>query len=185
MTRRVAITGLGFVTPLGTDVQSTWAGLVAGRSGAGPITRFDPVQSPVKFACEVKGFEPGRVLGKKEVRRADRELRQQGEAAGFFLVEETPRLEALDPSCQLHGALHGVEPRDRPGTGAARDQTLPGGLHVRAQGGDEPQARDRDPTRHVPISPSFRGGTATPVPPYAASRLPRPGCRCRIPSRRP
>jgi len=71
MTRRVAITGLGFVTPLGTDVQSTWEGLVAGRSGAGPITRFDPAQSPVKFACEVKGFEPTRFLDKKEVRRFD------------------------------------------------------------------------------------------------------------------
>src|SRR3989442_940491 len=71
MTRRVAITGLGFVTPLGTDVQSTWAGLVAGRSGAGPITRFDPVQSPGKFACGVKGFEPARFLDRKEIRRYD------------------------------------------------------------------------------------------------------------------
>jgi 3-oxoacyl-[acyl-carrier-protein] synthase II len=71
MTRRVAITGLGFVTPLGTNVQSTWEGLLAGRSGAGPITRFDPVQSPVKFACEVKGFDPGRFLEKKEIRRYD------------------------------------------------------------------------------------------------------------------
>src|SRR2546422_5460297 len=71
MKRRVAITGLGFVTPLGTDVQSTWEGLVAGRSGAGPITRFDPARSPVKFACEVKGFEPARFLDKKEVRRYD------------------------------------------------------------------------------------------------------------------
>src|SRR2546427_4912229 len=69
--RRVAITGVGFVTPLATDVQSTWAGLIAGRSGAGPITRFDPVQSPVKFACEVKGFEPTRFLDKKEIRRYD------------------------------------------------------------------------------------------------------------------
>src|SRR6266496_852728 len=71
MARRVAITGLGLVTPLGTDVQSTWDGLLAGRSGAGPITRFDPVQSPVKFACEVKGFEPARFLDKKEIRRYD------------------------------------------------------------------------------------------------------------------
>jgi 3-oxoacyl-[acyl-carrier-protein] synthase II len=71
MPRRVAITGLGFVTPLGTDVASTWEGLVAGRSGAGPITRFDPAQSPVKFACEVKGFDPVRFLDKKEVRRYD------------------------------------------------------------------------------------------------------------------
>src|SRR5690242_2996815 len=71
MTRRVVITGLGFVTPLGNDVASTWEGLLAGRSGAGPITRFDPAQSPVKFACEVKGFDPGRFLDKKEVRRYD------------------------------------------------------------------------------------------------------------------
>src|SRR5947209_18639821 len=71
MMRRVAITGLGFVTPLGTDVHSTWEGLIAGRSGAGPITRFDPVQSPVKFACEVKGFEPTRFRDKKEIRRYD------------------------------------------------------------------------------------------------------------------
>src|SRR5256885_1300898 len=71
MTRRVAITGLGFVTPLGTDVQSTWAGLLAGRSGAGPITRFDPAQSSVKFACEVKGFDAGQYLEKKEIRRYD------------------------------------------------------------------------------------------------------------------
>src|ERR1044072_5137069 len=59
------------MTPLGTDVQSTWDGLVAGRSGAGPITRFDPSQSPVRFACEVRGFDPARYLQKKEIRRYD------------------------------------------------------------------------------------------------------------------
>jgi len=71
MKRRVAITGLGFVTPVGTNVQSTWEALVSGRSGAGPITRFDPAQSPVRFACEVKGFDPAQYLDKKEVRRYD------------------------------------------------------------------------------------------------------------------
>src|SRR2546425_12534617 len=71
MARRVAITGLGLVTPLGTNVSSTWEGLLAGRSGAGPITRFDPVQSPVKFACEVKGFDAAQYLEKKEIRRYD------------------------------------------------------------------------------------------------------------------
>src|SRR2546425_1208307 len=71
MARRVAFGGLGFVPPLGPDVHGTWEGLVAGRSGAGPITRFDPVQSPVKFACEVKGFEPARFLDRKEIRRYD------------------------------------------------------------------------------------------------------------------
>ena len=71
MPRRVAVTGLGFVTPLGADVQSTWEGLLAGRSGAGPITRFDPSQSPVRFACEVRGFDPAQYLDKKEIRRYD------------------------------------------------------------------------------------------------------------------
>jgi len=71
MTRRVAITGLGLVTPVGNDVRSTWEGLLAGRSGAGPITRFDTAKSSVRFACEVKGFEPARFLEKKEIRRYD------------------------------------------------------------------------------------------------------------------
>jgi len=71
MARRIAITGLGAVTPLGNTLQSTWAGLVAGRSGAGPITRFDAAQSPVKFACEVKGFDAAQFLEKKELRRYD------------------------------------------------------------------------------------------------------------------
>ncbi|HTR79201.1 MAG TPA: beta-ketoacyl synthase N-terminal-like domain-containing protein, partial [Gemmatimonadaceae bacterium] len=71
MTRRAVITGLGLITPIGLDTRSTWQGLLDGRSGAGPITRFDPVQSPVRFACEVKGFDPSRFLEKKEVRRFD------------------------------------------------------------------------------------------------------------------
>ncbi len=71
MKRRVAITGLGLVTPLGTTTQASWEALVAGRSGAGAITRFDPAQSPVRFACEVKGFDPAQYLDKKEIRRYD------------------------------------------------------------------------------------------------------------------
>src|SRR5260370_25688458 len=71
MTGGVAITGLGMVRRLGRDVPRTWDALIAGRSGAGPITRFDPVQSPVKFACEGKGFEPAKFLDKKEIRRYD------------------------------------------------------------------------------------------------------------------
>ncbi len=71
MKRRVAVTGLGFVTPLGNTVAATWEAMVAGRSGAGPITRFDPGQLAVKFACEVKGFDPTLYLDKKEARRFD------------------------------------------------------------------------------------------------------------------
>jgi 3-oxoacyl-[acyl-carrier-protein] synthase II len=69
--RRAAITGIGLLTPLGNDTRTSWEGLVAGRSGAGPITRFDPTQWPVRFACEVKGFDPARFLDKKEIRRYD------------------------------------------------------------------------------------------------------------------
>ena len=71
MTRRVAITGIGVVSPLGSDVATTWDGLVAGRSGAGPITKFDPAKLRVRFACEVKGFDPLRYIEKKEARRFD------------------------------------------------------------------------------------------------------------------
>ena len=71
MTRRVAVTGMGLVTPVGNDVASTWAALVAGQSGAGPITRFDHSLLPVHFACEVKGFDPLQYIDKKEARRYD------------------------------------------------------------------------------------------------------------------
>ena len=71
MKRRVAVTGLGLVTPLGNTVDATWEAMLAGRSGAGPITRFDPAALPVKFACEVKGFEAALYLDKKEARRFD------------------------------------------------------------------------------------------------------------------
>jgi 3-oxoacyl-[acyl-carrier-protein] synthase II len=69
--RRVVVTGLGVVSPLGNTVAATWEAMVAGRSGAGPITRFDPASLSVKFACEVKGFDPGLYLDKKEIRRYD------------------------------------------------------------------------------------------------------------------
>jgi 3-oxoacyl-[acyl-carrier-protein] synthase II len=71
LTHRVVVTGLGAVTPIGTGVDSTWAGLLAGRSGAAGITKFDPSKLQVRFACEVKGFDPSRYLDKKEIRRYD------------------------------------------------------------------------------------------------------------------
>jgi 3-oxoacyl-[acyl-carrier-protein] synthase II len=70
--RRVVITGLGAVTPLGTDVRSTWEGLIAGKSGAGPITQFDVTDFPVTFACEVKDFDPAEWIDYKQARRMDR-----------------------------------------------------------------------------------------------------------------
>jgi 3-oxoacyl-[acyl-carrier-protein] synthase II len=71
LTRRVVVTGLGLVTPVGNDVESTWQGLLAGRSGAAPITKFDPAKQQVRFACEVKGFDPLQYIDRKEARRYD------------------------------------------------------------------------------------------------------------------
>jgi 3-oxoacyl-[acyl-carrier-protein] synthase II len=65
------ITGLGLVTPIGNDVESTWQGLLAGRSGAAQITKFDPTKLQVRFACEVKGFDPLQYIDRKEARRYD------------------------------------------------------------------------------------------------------------------
>jgi 3-oxoacyl-[acyl-carrier-protein] synthase II len=72
MTRRVVVTGLGAVTPVGNDVNSFWANLLAGKSGAGPITQFDPANFKTRFACEVKDFDPTIAVGRKEARRMDR-----------------------------------------------------------------------------------------------------------------
>ena len=67
--RRVVVTGLGLVTPLGNAVGATWAGLIAGQSSAGPITKFDASEFSVRFACEVKDFDPLKYVEKKEVRK--------------------------------------------------------------------------------------------------------------------
>jgi len=70
--RRVVVTGLGAVTPLGLDVESTWSSLLAGESGAGAITQFDHTDYPVHFACEVKDFDPTDWIDRKQARRMDR-----------------------------------------------------------------------------------------------------------------
>lgn len=71
MKRRVVVTGLGLVTAVGNDVESSWAAILSGASGAGPITRFDPTAHKTRFACEAKAFDPTRYMDRKEVKRSD------------------------------------------------------------------------------------------------------------------
>jgi len=70
--RRVVVTGVGMITPVGLDAPTSWAALVAGKSGAGYITRFDASPFEVHIACEIKGFDPAAHLDYKEARRMDR-----------------------------------------------------------------------------------------------------------------
>ena len=72
MRKRIVITGLGAITPLGNDVTTYWQALVAGRSGAGPITTYDTSELAVRIAAEVKDFDPVAILGRKEAKRTDR-----------------------------------------------------------------------------------------------------------------
>jgi len=86
--RRVAVTGLGALTPLGNSVSDYWDGLIKGSSGAGPITRFDASKFKTRFACEVKNFDPAIVLDRKEARKLDL-FSQFGLAAAVQAVEDS------------------------------------------------------------------------------------------------
>jgi 3-oxoacyl-[acyl-carrier-protein] synthase II len=70
--KRVVITGLGAITPVGNNVAEYWQGLLTGKSGAAPITLFDASKFKTRFACEVKGFDPGVYFDRKEARKLDR-----------------------------------------------------------------------------------------------------------------
>jgi 3-oxoacyl-[acyl-carrier-protein] synthase II len=72
ISERIVITGLGAITPLGLTVKETWEGLVAGRSGIGPVTQFDASSFPTRIAGEVKGFDPKQYINFKEARRMAR-----------------------------------------------------------------------------------------------------------------
>lgn len=70
--KRVVVTGLGLITPLGLNVKDTWSALIAGKSGIDRITNFDPADLPVKIAGEVKGFDPSPFIEQKEIKKMDR-----------------------------------------------------------------------------------------------------------------
>ncbi len=94
--RRVVVTGVGLVSPVGIGTEETWQALLAGRSGAGPITLFDASQHSTRFACEVKGFDPLRFVEKKEVKKVDRFIQFAIAASDFALMDASFTVAGLD-----------------------------------------------------------------------------------------
>ena len=87
MHKRVVVTGLGCISPLGNDVQTTWENTLAGKSGVGPITHYDASEYKTKFAAEVKGFDGSEFFGSREARRMDR-FTQLAVATALQAVED-------------------------------------------------------------------------------------------------
>ena len=87
MTRRIVVTGLGMVSPLGNSVAESWDGVRNGRNGIGPITKFDVSNFPVTFAGEVRGFDPLTWIGKKDIKKMDSFI-QYAIASGLMAAED-------------------------------------------------------------------------------------------------
>jgi 3-oxoacyl-[acyl-carrier-protein] synthase II len=95
--RRVVVTGVGLVSPVGIGTEETWQALLAGRPGAAPITLFDASHHSTRFACEVKGFDPLHWIEKKDLKKVDRFIQFAIAAAGLALKDAgygVPREEA-------------------------------------------------------------------------------------------
>jgi 3-oxoacyl-[acyl-carrier-protein] synthase II len=90
--RRVVVTGMGALTPVGNTLQDYWKGLVDGVSGAGLITHFDTTKFKTKFACEIKGFDPANFFEKKDARKMDRFAQY-----AFVAADEAIKDSKLDP----------------------------------------------------------------------------------------
>ena len=127
--RRVVVTGTGMLTALGNDVASSWEGLVAGRSGIGPITAFDPSRLQARIAGEVKDFDASNVLDRKEVRRTDRYIQ-------FGLVASREAMDQAGLPARLEG-----EEAERTGvilgTGLGGVGTLVDGISINALRGPD------------------------------------------------
>src|SRR5512145_385702 len=104
--RRVVVTGLGLVSPLGIGVDPSWSALVAGKSGIGPITLFDASTFPTRFAGEVKGFDPGQFMDRKEARRNDRFIQFALAAADMAMKDSGLDMAKEDP--ELVGCIVGA-----------------------------------------------------------------------------
>lgn len=104
--RRVVVTGLGIVSPLGIGVAANWESLSAGRSGVGPISAFDASEDPVRIAGEVRGFDAAAYFEKKEIKKVDRFSQFAVAAAQMALADAG--LEITDESADRTGVVVGV-----------------------------------------------------------------------------
>ncbi|MBE3595845.1 MAG: beta-ketoacyl-ACP synthase II [Hydrogenibacillus sp.] len=105
MRRRVVITGLGVITPIGNDVETFWSNLIAGKSGVGRITAFDASEYPTQIAAEVKDFDPGAYMDNKEARRVDRFI--QFAVAATKMALEQAKLTITSENAERVGVLIG------------------------------------------------------------------------------
>ena len=96
--KRVVVTGLGALTPIGNTLPEFWEGLRRGQSGAAPITRFDPTQFKTKFACEVKNFDVGNFMDRKEARKMDPFAQYAMVAVDEAVQDSKLPLKELDPN---------------------------------------------------------------------------------------
>ena len=106
MNKRVVVTGVGALTPVGVGKEDYWSGLMSGKSGVGPITLFDPEKFDVKIAGEVKGFDPTAYADRKETRRMDRFV-QLGVAAALLAIEDA-NLKITEQNAERVGVLVGT-----------------------------------------------------------------------------
>ena len=147
MNRRVVVTGLGMVSPIGNDVASSWQAALEGKSGIDRITAFDASAFGCQIAGEVKDFDAGKYLGVKEVRRFDRFV-HFGVSAGIMALEDSgleigPARDHEEPQGPEH------RPRDRLLDGPSR--------HRRGHAHHRPRRRDRDGGGRLRVHDSSRG----------------------------
>jgi 3-oxoacyl-[acyl-carrier-protein] synthase II len=95
--KKVVVTGIGAVTPLGNDPNVFWKNLIAGNSGAGPITHFDPKHFKTRFACELKNFDPSPLLDRNELKRTDLFTQYALIAADQALKDSGLDISSMDP----------------------------------------------------------------------------------------
>ncbi|MEX0362423.1 MAG: beta-ketoacyl synthase N-terminal-like domain-containing protein, partial [Allomuricauda sp.] len=94
--KRVVVTGMGALTPIGNNLEAYWEGLKTGKSGCAPITYFDTEKFKTKFACELKGYKPEDYFDRKEARKLDRFAQYALVSSDEAIVDSGINLDTVD-----------------------------------------------------------------------------------------